>query len=818
MNYIQVRGARIHHLKNIDVTIPKGKFVVFTGVSGSGKSSLAFDILYEEGRRRYLQSIGLNLRGGGADDLEPFDDISGLPPAISVEQNTILQSNPRSVVGTKTKILDYIKLLFALEGKASNGRRTNLPIEAFAYNLQSGMCKTCYGRGFITDIDIGKIIPDPSKTTEKICALISTVLTREIQKLSKENVIVWVGIPYEKLPSELKQIVLYGQEGFTGVITWIRNRIKNKPNQRQHLEKMYGSSIECEHCQGYRVNETARRTFISGKHVGELCSMTMTDLSRFMDVLQKEVDLTLQGRKIAERLTKQLYLILDVGLSHLTVLRSIPTLSGGELQRLYLMFHLQSQFDSLLYVFDEPTAGLHESEKHILLHKLKSLTTSGNTVIVVEHDANIMLEADYIVELGPSAGKNGGQLIFQGAIDSYLLSETSGISPYLSGKKILPYKKVEQRRNITEHNPKLLIRNANLHNLKDVTAAIPLGVMVGVAGVSGSGKSTLISDTLVPLLRHYFDTEQEDFVETDELLDKPTSNLHEIGTLEGWQSLEKCVVVTQEPIGRSKMSMPITYVGIWDKIRNIFAEQQESVNRGYTSSNFSFNTDQGACPSCKGDGVEVVDMGPLGLIKRPCLSCKGTRYQEEVLQVTFKGKSIHDVLLMSVEEALELFSELKAISLMLQTLIKVGLGYISLGQPAPTLSGGEAQRIKLAKELGKVQKKNTLYVLDEPTSGLSFPDIEKLILLLDELTEQGNTVIITEHDTAILSWCDWIIEMGPHGGSEGGKLITEGTPEMLSLDPKSKIGLYLNRSTNQKVRNEQRLEPTSLPFATHPSH
>lgn len=803
MNRIEVRSARIHHLKEIDVSLPKGEFIVFTGVSGSGKSSLAFDILYEEGRRRYLQSIGVNLQGGGsADDIEPFDDISGLPPAISVEQNTIRQSNPRSVVGTKTKILDSIKLLFTLEGRSADGSRSNLPTEMFAYNLEAGMCEACYGRGFVTEIDMGKVIPDPSRTTEKICAAISTVLSREIQKLSKECAIDWADVPYESLPKETQLGFLQGRDGFTGVIAWVRNRIRNKPNQRLHLERMYCKSVACERCGGYRVNEIARSVRICGKHVGELCNMTMADLSRYMEYLLLEgEELTLQGRKISERLVKQLHLFLDVGLSHLTVLRSIPTLSGGELQRLYLMYHLQSQFDSLLYVFDEPTAGLHESEKEMLLCKIKSLTASGNTVIVVEHDGNVIQSADYIVELGPAAGKHGGQLIFQGSMKDYLRSESSGISPYLSGRKRLPFKTPDQRRNVTNATPNLVIRHANLHNLKDVTVAIPLGVLVGVAGVSGSGKSTLISDTLVPLLKHFLNSEQEEEPEeTDEQLESHVSSLNGIGTLEGWQSIEKCVIVNQEPIGRFKMSMPMTYVGIWEKIRQIFADQQEAVRRGFSLSHFSFNTEHGACQACKGDGVETVDMGPLGLINRPCLTCKGTRYKDEILRVTFKGKNIHDIMMTSVEDALELFGEYKAISLMLQTLTKVGLGYISLGQPAPTLSGGEAQRIKLAKELGKAQKKNTLYVLDEPTSGLSYTDIERLMLLLDELTEQGNTVVITEHDTSMLSYCDWVIEMGPHGGSAGGERIAEGTPEMLGEHPASMIGAYLNKQRPERFR------------------
>lgn len=794
MNDIQVRGARIHHLKNIDVTIPKGKFIVFTGVSGSGKSSLAFDLLYEEGRKRYLQSIGLNLRGGGTDDIEPFDDLSGLPPAISVEQNTIRQSNPRSVVGTKTKILDMIKLLYSLEGKAPDGERRSLPVEAFAFNLQSGMCEACYGRGYVTELDLNKVIPDPGKQADKICAQISSVLSREMQKLSREKRIQWNETPYAQLSESAKQQLLYGMEGFTGIVSWIRNRFKTKPNQRAHYEKIYCSSSVCNTCAGYRVNEIARNTFVNGKHVGELGRMTMEDLVKFADyLLHREKDFAPQSRKLAERLAKQLRLFLDVGLSHLTMLRSIPTLSGGELQRLYLMFHLQSQFDSLLYVFDEPTAGLHESEKDILLHKLKSLTSSGNTVIVVEHDMHVIRNAEYIVELGPYAGKHGGQLIFQGTLDRYLLSGDSGISPYLTGKKQLPYKHKEQRRLVSERSAKLVIRNANLHNLRNVTVEIPLGVMVGVAGVSGSGKSTLISDSLVPLLKHVLDTEEEEPEEGDEAQDNPTSPLHEIGTIEGWQSVQKCVVVTQEPIGRFKMSMPITYVGIWDKIRSIFAEQTAAADRGYTSSHFSFNTEHGCCPACKGDGVEVVDMGPLGLINRPCLVCKGTRYREEILQVTYKGKNIHDVLMTSVEDALLLFGEYKAISAMLQMLVQVGLGYISLGQPAPTLSGGEAQRIKLAKELGKVHKGNTLYVLDEPTSGLSCPDIERLIALLEELVAKGNTVIITEHDTSMLAYCDWIIEMGPGGGSAGGNVIATGSPDTLVSNPDSIVGAYLSK-------------------------
>lgn len=483
--------------------------------------------------------------------------------------------------------------------------------------------------------------------------------------------------------------------------------------------------------------------------------------------------------RICEQLSK-------VGLSYLNFVRSIPSLSGGELQRLYLMQHLQSDFDSLLYIFDEPTSGLHEAEKSELISCLRELQEAGNSVIAVEHDAGFICAADYVVEFGPGAGKYGGKVVFSGTAEQFYESPLSVIAPYLNGLKneALP------NRGLSEASSRLIIREARLHNLNNVTIEIPLGAMVGIAGMSGSGKSSLISGTLVTLLQYYFATEEDTSEEEAAPVGQATQ---ELGTLEGWENIKQCVVVTQAPIGRNRMSTPITYVGIWDKLRSLFAEQPEAIIRGYTPAYFSFNTESGACPNCKGEGTITIDLGPIGNITRVCPVCSGTRYKEEILEVKYQGQSIHEVLNASVEDASRWFFDHKSISSMLNTLERVGLGYLSLGQPATTLSGGEAQRIKLAKELGKSSRSGTIYVLDEPTAGLSGFDIDKLMDLLNELVRQGNTVVLTEHNSDVLSRCDWLIEMGPGGGDKGGSVIAEGTPESLINNSHSLIRPYLKQ-------------------------
>jgi excinuclease ABC subunit A len=790
---IVVRGARIHNLKHVDVTIPKGKFVVVTGVSGSGKSSLAFDLLFEEGRKRYLQSVGLNM-GTEQDEFgELFDEISGLPPAIAVEQRTIRQTNPRSIVGTKTKMLDYVKWLYTIEGRNSRGEKTKFPVDTFSFGSLAGMCRACHGRGYITQLNVNKMMPDHEKTVGQICNRLGE-FARKLHKylylLGKNYRFDWQNELFISIPDQAKHAFLYGDKDFEGLLPFAKRTMERTVRSRIVGEIRLCSTTPCADCNGYRVNETARSITVNGMHIGQLSEMPINRLYSFITELETaNFDLSAESKPFLRSLQQQCKKMYDVGLSYLTLLRSLPTLSGGELQRLFLMYHLQTDFDSLLYIFDEPTAGLHEMEKASLLKHLKSLTTKGNTVIVVEHDANVIRQADFVIEIGPGAGKEGGKVIFQGEMSHLLVSGTSILAPYLSGVRSLPKK--DSYRPISITNRKLTLRGANLHNLSNLTAEFPLGVMIGVAGCSGSGKSSLISGSLVPLLQYCFETESEED-DKEAGADSEKRSVDELGSLEGWEQLKKCVIVSQAPIGRTSMSTPVTYVGIWDKIRDIYAVQPLSIQRSYSAGHFSFNTDEGACPDCNGEGSELIELGPLGHMRRICVVCNGKRYKAEILEVTYKGYSIHQALNATVDEAIALYEENKTIVHMLRVLNRVGLGYLSLGQSATTLSGGEAQRIKLAKELGKALKPNSLYVLDEPTTGLSCSDVEKLMLLLNELTEQGNTVIITEHDAAILSYCDWLIEIGPGGGAEGGTLVAVGTPADLKLNPISLIGPYLS--------------------------
>ncbi|KRF20212.1 excinuclease ABC subunit UvrA [Paenibacillus sp. Soil787] len=792
MDHIIVRQAHLHHLKYVDVDIPKGKLVVFTGVSGSGKSTLAFDLLFEEGRKRYLNSIGLSTESGWNEG-EPFTKIRGLPPAIAVAQNTIRQSNPRSTVGTKTRILDLLCRLYSIEGKDSNRKLMKLPSELFAYNRPEGMCPGCYGLGYVMEVDQRKLIPDQDWAMDKICRKFGHVLANTLSHLGEATGVNWKTAPYRSLTEQQKHDFLYGvPHAFEGVIPFLNARRNTSPISRVLFERRFYSSSICSLCHGYRVKEQALNVKIENKHIGELLLMPASDLESFLQSLNSRIRLQPESKPIIDFVISKCEQLINVGLKYLNALRSIPSLSGGELQRLYLMLHLQSDFDSLLYIFDEPTAGLHEVEKGPFLERLRNLTKSGNSVIIVEHDASTILAADYVIEMGPAAGKNGGEIIYFGSVERMTEDSRSVISPYLTGAKKYPPK--ENRNNMTD-TARFMIRNASLHNLKDITVEFPIGVMVGVCGVSGSGKSSLVSGTLVPLLKYYFDMGSDEIEgETSEGEESDVAEaIQELGSLEGWEFIKKCVVVTQAPIGRSGMSTPVTYINIWDKLRKLFAEQPQAVVRGYTPSHFSFNTESGGCPNCKGEGTVSINLGPIGTINHECPACHGTRYKAEILEVKYKGHSIYDVLIADVEEALTWFSEHKAIFKMLETLVRVGLGYLSLGQPAPTLSGGEAQRIKLAKELGKVNKPGTVYVLDEPTNGLGPTDIERLLSLLKELVDQGNTVILTEHKADVLSCCDWLIEMGPGAGSEGGSVIAQGTVEHLMTHPTSQIGQYLSK-------------------------
>lgn len=792
MNKIKVRGGRIHNLKNIDIDIPKGKFIVITGVSGSGKSSLAFDLLFEEGRKRYLQSIGLSTNSDWDGYCVPYDEIKGLPPAISVEQRTIRQSNPRSVVGTKTKMLDYVKWLFSLEGRDIEGVKPKYPVDTFSYHSPSGMCQTCYGRGFITELDINRMIPDHDKTLGQICNRLGEFakkLYKFLHNLGEKFQFDWQNELYRNLPINAKQTFLYGDSEFEGLFPFAKRTMDRTLRSRLVGETRLCSSSACTECRGFRVGELARTITLHGTHIGHVSNMSIRELKQFILDMEIEPGLSEESVPFIQLLLTHCEQMIDVGLAYLTLLRTLPSLSGGELQRLFLMGQLQSDFDSLLYIFDEPTAGLHEVEKANFLNRLHSLTDLGNTVIVVEHDPMVIKQAEYIVEIGPGAGKEGGQVVFKGNLEQFMISDDSVLGPYIAGRKSLSTKPSQTLRLISKNTPKLMLCEANLHNLKNVNVKFPLGVMIGVTGRSGSGKSTLISGTLVPLLQYCLEIEPEE--EMDEEVADTRNSLNVLGRLEGWSKVRKCVVVSQAPIGRSRLSTPVSYIGIWDKIRELYASQPQAVGRAYTAGHFSFNTEEGACPVCKGEGAETVELGPLGQMNRTCPICQGSRYKQEILEIEYRGYNINRLLRSSVNEVISLFTGYKAIEQMLLTLQKVGLGYLSLGQSATTLSGGEAQRIKLAKELGKARKSGSLFILDEPTTGLSYPDSEKLMLLLNEIINEGNTVIITEHDASILSHCDWLVEMGPGGGIEGGSIIAEGTPAQLRGNVDSLIGPYL---------------------------
>lgn len=810
MNKITINGARLHNLKGIDLSIPKNKLVVATGVSGSGKSSLMFDIVFKEGRRQYLQSLGILT---GLDDEEKFDNISGIGPTIAVQQSVVRQSNPRSTVGSRTGILNMISVLFAREGqilcascgtpvddslncKACGYMEERLPVSYFSYNHPNGMCIKCSGRGTYYEFNMDKLVPNDQITLKEIFDQVE--LTPGFQKLVMRKFGEHFDTPFVSLPDEVKYDVLYGHNTSSSSDKrsfCLARLFQGKINREGgDLNGIYSRYV-CSDCHGYRVGEEARRVRLNGKHIGELAKMTISELKVFLETLLRQGTVSQMGKTLLEEILKKIDGMVKTRLGHLTLYREMPTLSGGEMQRLFLNTHLESKMDSLIYVLDEPTVGLHESEKSELLKSINDLKNIGNTVLVVEHDRNVIQMADHIIDIGPKAGVEGGQIVYQGDYSGLLKCKDSITGLYLSGQIAMPTRTVNQEAMLNETAPCLTIRNVKTNNLKDVTVSFPLGVLVGVAGVSGSGKSSLVSDTLIRLLKTYFHGQGEQGIltgmenETDEI-----DNFEMVDTIadsfEGVSYISGFAEVSQAPIGKSANSNPATYMGIWDKIRKLFANQPESAVQGFTPGDFSFNS-KGACPQCGGKGVETIWLGGNLSIDHICGECQGKRYNNETLSIKYKGKDIHEILEMSVSEAVHFFENDSNITSILKVLERIGMGYIKLGQPTSTLSGGEAQRVKLAKEIGKRRKGHILYVLDEPTTGLSLYDTAKLIELLDELVSKGNSVVVIEHDRVVLDSCDWIIELGPKGGTEGGEVIAEGTPEMIKNNPASISGRYL---------------------------
>jgi excinuclease ABC A subunit len=607
----------------------------------------------------------------------------------------------------------------------------------------------------------------------------------------------YINQPFYSLPEEVQEEFLYGRPKSNSrrtvcIYTFLAGHFSRGNDVEGRIELK-----TCPECQGERICEEAREVSIRGKKIGQLGRMTLTELMAFMQGLVAQNHLSPFGENLAREIIKKGRNLVQAGIGHLTSYRPMPGLSGGEVQRLFLTSHLDHQMDSLIYILDEPTVGLHEVEKADLMELIAGLKALGNSVIVVEHERNTIAHADHVIDFGPLAGAQGGEIVYQGTYAGLLESPDSITGEYLSGRRVLPRKAEEDYEEINRATPQLVTRRVRTNNLKGITAEFPLGVLTGVAGVSGSGKSSLVSGTLVPLLKNHFAEQRarrngKDFEEENG--SAPDTPRPVADRLEGTEHITGFAEISQVPIGRHHNSNPVSYLGIWDSIRKVFAAQPLAQERGYGPGHFSFNS-AGACPECRGSGYNRLWLG-RSFVYYSCETCGGHRYLDDILEVTYEGANIVDILDMSVSTALGLFRDPPRINAMLEVLQRVGMGYITLGQPAPTLSGGEAQRIKLAKEIGKMRRGHTLYVLDEPTTGLSLYDTVKLLKLLDELVEQGNSIIIIEHDPGVLSYCDWIIELGPGGGNNGGEIIAQGSPADLTRNPASITGPFLKNSAD----------------------
>ncbi|MCY8910323.1 excinuclease ABC subunit A [Bacillus atrophaeus] len=811
MKNITIKGARIHNLKEINISIPKNKLVVATGVSGSGKSSLMFDIVFEEGRREYLQAIGMF---PGLEDERKFDSISGIGPTIAVQQSVVRQSNPRSTVGSRTHILGLLGLLYSSEGQIAcsecdtlleanstcntcGNEEERLELGYFSYNNANGMCMKCSGRGAYYRVNIEKLVPDERITVREIFQSIGVTpgIGRVLERNLKEN----MDMPFSKLPEEIKEEVIYGHyvtNNSANQSFCVSRILHSRYKKGEYVNGLYELAT-CPECQGYRIGEEARRVFLNGNHIGQVGKMNLTEAKGFLENVLENEKLTESGKNLLRDILRKLTSLINYRLGYLSLYREMSSLSGGEIQRLFLNSHLESKMESLIYILDEPTVGLHESEKAQLLTSIKALKELGNTVILVEHDKRTIEMAEHIIDIGPNAGIEGGQVIYEGDFEGLLKSDKSLTGQYLSGKAKMPLRRLKQDIAEDKTLARLTIHHAKTNTLKDVTVSFPLGVLAGVAGVSGSGKSSLISDTLIPLLKSYFKNNSKNGttnLEESEIDVENESTLVETiaEKLDGVEHLSGFAEVSQAPIGRSINSNPITFTKTWDKIRKLFAEQPEAKRLNLTAGHFSFNS-KGACPECGGSGRKAIFPSSSIKMYTTCEECKGKRYNEESLTVRYKGKNISEVLDMQISEAVSLFKDEQSIVSVLKVMERIGMGYITLGQPTSTMSGGEVQRLKLAKEIGKKRKGNILYVLDEPTTGLSLYDTAQLIKLLNELVEQGNSVIVIEHNHEVLESCDWIIELGPEGGAEGGRIIAEGAPQDLKKNPNSITGKYLER-------------------------
>ena len=832
MDSIKVTGARVHNLKNIDVEIPREKFVVITGVSGSGKSSLAFDTIYAEGQRRYMESLSSYARQFlGLPDKPDVEQIEGLSPAIAINQKTT-NNNPRSTVGTVTEIYDYLRLLFARIGKP-HCPNCGKPVtaqsldqiiaqilkldEGIKFTLLAPIVNQKKGRheevfeqlktaGFVRvkvdgeikelddeiklaktkkhsiDLIVDRLVvrdgirsrlSDSLETALKFGnGIVHVQIDENILTFSEKNACVDCGI---SLPDIDPQLFSFNSpkgacphcDGLGKVFQQLNWETMFEWMHAVHEFKTNEAGFEtCPHCQGKRLNPAALSVTVGEKNIAEVVDMSVDKCATFFDELDGQLSNTDKqiSRQVLKEIKSRLKFLRDVGLEYLNLSRKSATLSGGEFQRIRLATQIGSALTGVLYVLDEPSIGLHQHDNEKLLETLKNLRDLGNTLLVVEHDEETMRAADMLVDIGRGAGKHGGEVVAQGTADEVAQNENSLTGDYLSGRKKIP---VPATRRTAEHF--IDFENVNANNLRDLSVKMPLEVLTVVTGVSGSGKSTLVEEVMFPRLYH----------------DKEL--LKNFG-------IETVIKIDQDPIGRSPRSNVVTYTKIFDRIRKLFGETQGSKMRGYTASRFSFNVRGGRCETCSGNGVLKIPMNFLPDVYVTCEVCNGARFNAETLEVKYKGKSIADVLAMPVDEALEFFGNVPGIKRMLQVLHDVGLGYIELGQPANTLSGGESQRVKLAAQLARpiTQQKN-IYIMDEPTTGLHFDDVKKLIDVVQRLVDRGDTVLIIEHNLDVIKCADYIIDLGPDGGDKGGQLIAFGTPEEVAQIKNSYTGNALEK-------------------------
>ncbi|WP_039837467.1 excinuclease ABC subunit A [Paenibacillus sonchi] len=806
MKHIEVYNAKLHNLKNITTKIPKQQLIVVTGISGSGKSSFIFDTLHHEGQRLYLEALGIS---HDVLHYDSFDMIQGLSPTIAVQQRTVSNLNPRSVVGTATRLLNLMALIYVNEGAEKGSEQTEASLRGyvpgmFMFNSPHGSCPACSGRGTITEVNIAKILPPDSESIEvwhQFAYEFPQHKKEEKEYVTKRfaNFIQSYNLapetPVSELSEEVRDVFMHyrpkrtqskGNLIFYGVNVVIEEKLK-KVNLQQfpdlHITR------PCTRCHGYRIGEKALSVTLENKHIGQLCRMDVLGLTAFFQHYLDVRPHTAFVMHLIKEILSKLACMETVGLSYLNLYREIPSLSGGEIQRLHIMSHLSAKVDSIIYIFDEPTAGLHEVEKAKIIESFQSLKEQGNTVIVVEHDESVIRQAEYIIDFGPKAGEQGGTIVYQGDYARFIDSAESITAKYLLHKP-MPPKEYAVAADAT--TPRLSIRNAQTNNLKNINVDIPLQSIVGICGLSGSGKSSLMIDTLIPKLQAALKARAPGNKRADEAENETENDTVQASAeaeLEGAGNIDGFVVVTQQLARRHENSIVATFLGVWEPVRHIFSTQEEAAAQQFTKGHFSFNS-MGSCPMCNGYGHIKRWLSQL-VFSEECPSCQGKRFKDEVLRVKYKQRSIADILAMSVTEAQAFFQDQPKISSLLTAIEEMGMGYIHLGQSLTTLSGGEVQRLKLARELGKSGKANYLYILDEPTVGLSYYDAEKLLMILSKLVAGKHSVILIEHDPYVLSYCDYLIELGPGAGHKGGEIVATGTPEEVRANAGSMIGPFL---------------------------